>query len=89
MCVKGVRNTGEGIIWSKTDRTEMPGSKLSSFQECSEWIRMSPVHGGGGKSSSLFCGNTGDVTFKTAVLTISMYASCGTIYNQKKNKWKR
>lgn len=65
MCVKGVRNTGKGIIWSKTDCTEMPGSKLSSFQEPSEWVWMSPVHGGWGEPSSLFCGHTGNVTFKT------------------------
>lgn len=75
MCIKGVRDSGKGIIWSKTDRTEMPGSKLSSCQECSEWIRMSPVHGGGGKPSSLFRGNTGDVTLKTAVLAASVYTS--------------
>lgn len=75
MCVKGVRDSGKGIVWSKTDCTEMPGSKLSSRQECSEWIGMPPVHGGGGKPSSLLRGNTGDATLKTAVLTVCVYTS--------------
>lgn len=75
MCVKGVRDSGKGTIWSKADRTEVPGSELSSRQECSERLRVSPVHGGGGKPSSLFRGNTGDGTLETAVLSASVYTS--------------
>lgn len=67
VCVERVRNIGKGFIWGKTDCTKMPGSKLPPFQECSEWLRMSAFHGWRRKSSSLFCGNTGDTTFKTTV----------------------
>lgn len=89
VCVKRVGNIGKGLIWGKADCTKMPGSKLSPFQEFSEWIRMSAFHGGRWESSPLFCGNTGDTTFKTRVNLNHFYLySIWSYLSLEKIRWK-